>query len=143
MDTNKHLLHWTARILTIVFGLFLLVLFLGEAIGAAVGVGTAAGTVDAGGALSLGDSLSLALLVAMILGFLIAWWWPVVGGTVILFCAIVIPSTIVFQRSGLDITQIVLTGGAFGLFALIGVLDIVDGVWGNRGGAYVGEVPAP
>ena len=142
MDTNKHLLHWTARILTMVFGLFLLVLFLGEAIGA-VGVGTAAGTVDAGGALRLGDSLSLAFLVTMILGFLAAMWWPVVGGTVILFCAIVIPSTIVFQRSGLDIMQIVLTSGVFGLFALIGVLDIADGVWGNRGGAYVGEVPAP
>jgi hypothetical protein len=140
---NKRLLHWTARILTIVFGLFLLVFFLGEAIGSAVGVGAATGTVDAGGALSVGDSLSLALLVTMILGFLIAWWWPVVGGAVILFCAIVIPSMIVFQRSGLDIAQIVLTGGVFGLFALIGVLNIADGVWGNRGGAYVGEVPAP
>jgi len=143
VDTNKHLLHWTARILTIVVGLFLLVLFLGEAIGAAVGVGNPSGTVDAGGALSLGDSLGLALLVALILGFLIAWWWPVVGGTVILFCAIVIPSMIVFQRSAVDITQIVLTGGVFGLFALTGVLDIADGVWGHRGGAYVGEVPAP
>jgi hypothetical protein len=143
VDMNKRLLHWTARILTIVSGLFLLVFFLGEAIAPAAGVGTAPGTVDPGSALGVGDSLSLVFLVAMILGFLIAWWWPVIGGTLILFCAIVIPSTIVFQRSGLDITQIVLTGGIFGLFALTGVLDIADGVWGNRGGAYLGEVSAP
>jgi hypothetical protein len=143
VDTNKRLLHWTARILTIVLGLFLLVFFLGEAITPPVGGGIASGTVDAGNALSVGDTLSLALLGAMILGLLIAWWWPAVGGTLILFCAIVIPSTIVFQRSGLGITQIVLTGGVFGLFALAGVLDIADGVWGNRGGAYLGEVPAP
>ena len=43
-------------------------------------------------------------------------------------CAIVIPSTIVFQRRGLDITHSVLTGGVFGLFALAGVLNIADGV---------------
>jgi hypothetical protein len=56
---------------------------------------------------------------------------------------LVIPSTIIFQRRGLDITQIVLTGGVFGLFTLAGVLNIAGGVWGNRRGTYVGEVPAP
>jgi hypothetical protein len=79
----------------------------------------------------------------MILGFIIAWWWPVVGGTAIVLCAIMIPSAIVFQRPELDVTQILLTGGVFGLFTLTGVLNIVDGVWGNRGGGNVGHAPAP
>ena len=143
MDRNKRLLHWTARILNSVFALFLLVFFFGEAIVPAVGVGSTAGTVDAGGALSVGDSLGLALLVTMILGFIIAWWWPVVSGIVIVLCAIMIPSAIVFQRPGLDITQILLTGGVFGLFMLTGVLNIVDGVWGNHEGGDVEHAPAP
>jgi hypothetical protein len=54
-----------------------------------------------------------------------------VGRVADVVCAIVIPSTIVFQRQGPDVTQIVLTGGVFGLFTLTGVLNIADGAAGE------------
>jgi hypothetical protein len=66
-----------------------------------------------------------------------------VGTVADVVCSIVIPSTIVCQWPGLDVTQIVLTSGVFGLFTLTGVLNIADGVWGNRGDDSPGQVPAP
>lgn len=111
---GERVLRWTARILGSLVALLYIVLFVGEAI------------AEPPAGLSLASVLILSTHALTVVGFLVAWRWPILGGTLAVLGAGWRLPVILLDLAPQGVPT------PFLVFVLIGALHIVDGLLQRR-----------